>query len=143
MDDFSFLFFIAIFVFNAERRSFIYLFILTQPALEPPFPPSIQPMRLNFTAWLVHRASAGGSVLSAACGKLSVGRSLGKLTPRQLGDEDEIDEDVKAEADRVAHGGADSDVVKVGSCASSIMCSCNISRYLLVRLSERRGSADP
>lgn len=63
---------------------------------------------------LLCRASAGGSVLSAFCGKLSVGRSLGKLTPRQLGDEDEIDEDVKAEADRVANGGADRDVVKVG-----------------------------
>lgn len=61
----------------------------------------------------LHRASAGGSVLSAACGRLSVGRSLGRLTPRQLGDEDEIDEDVKAEADRVANGGADRDVVKV------------------------------
>lgn len=54
-------------------------------------------------------------MLSAFCGKLSVGRSLGKLTPRQLGDEDEIDEDVKAEADRVADGGANSDVVKVRS----------------------------
>ncbi|CAN0021601.1 unnamed protein product [Pylaiella littoralis] len=62
---------------------------------------------------LLERASAGGSVLSGFCGKLSVGKSLSKLTPRQLGDEDEIDEDVKAEADRVAGGGADHDVVKV------------------------------
>lgn len=60
------------------------------------------------------RASAGGSALSGLCGRLSVGRSLKKLTPRQLGDEDEIDEDVGAEADRVARGGADNDVVKVG-----------------------------
>ncbi|CAN0360061.1 unnamed protein product, partial [Hapterophycus canaliculatus] len=37
----------------------------------------------------------------------------GKLTPKQLGDEDEIDEDVRAEMERVASGGADSDVVKV------------------------------
>lgn len=68
---------------------------------------------LHLSLCAVCRASAGGSVLSAFCGKLSVGRSLGKLTPRQLGDEDEIDEDVKAEADRVAGGGADRDVVKV------------------------------
>lgn len=44
---------------------------------------------------------------------MSVGRSLGKLTPKQLGDEDEIDEDVRAEMDRVHGGGADGDVVKV------------------------------
>ena len=51
--------------------------------------------------------------MSGICGKLAVGRSLGKLTPKQLGDEDEIDEDVKTEMDRVAAGGADNDVVKV------------------------------
>ncbi|CAM9216451.1 unnamed protein product [Ectocarpus fasciculatus] len=62
---------------------------------------------------VTERASAGGSALSGLCGRLSVGRSLKKLTPRQLGDEDEIDEDVGAEADRVARGGADNDVVKV------------------------------
>eukprot|EP00903_Cladosiphon_okamuranus_P016293 g15025.t1 len=64
---------------------------------------------------VLERVSAGGSALSGFCGKLKVGRSLGKLTPKQLGDEDEIDEDVKAEADRVANGGADNDVVKVES----------------------------
>lgn len=52
--------------------------------------------------------------MSGICGKMAVGRSLGKLTPKQLGDEDEIDEDVQAEMDRVANGGADGDVVKVG-----------------------------
>eukprot|EP00903_Cladosiphon_okamuranus_P008962 g8576.t1 len=62
---------------------------------------------------VLERVSAGGGVLSTFCGKLSVGRSLSKLTPRQLGDEDEIDEDVRAEADRVANGGAEQDVVKV------------------------------
>ncbi len=55
-------------------------------------------------------------MLSRFCGKLSVGKSLGKLTPRQLGDEDEIDEDVKTEADRVVSGGADRDVVKASMC---------------------------
>ena len=54
--------------------------------------------------------------MSGICGKLAVGRSLGKLTPKQLGDEDEIDEDVKTEMDRVAAGGADNDVVKVMTC---------------------------
>lgn len=51
--------------------------------------------------------------MSGFCGKLVLGRSLGKLTPKQLGDEDDIDEDVKTEAERVASGGADRDVVKV------------------------------
>ncbi|CAN0494129.1 unnamed protein product, partial [Ectocarpus sp. 12 AP-2014] len=40
-------------------------------------------------------------------------RSLKQLTPKQLGDEDNIDEDVRAEMDRVATGAADNDVVKV------------------------------
>lgn len=51
--------------------------------------------------------------MSGMCGKLAVGRSLGKLTPKQLGEEDAIDEDVQTEMDRVAAGGADNDVVKV------------------------------
>lgn len=51
--------------------------------------------------------------MSGLCGKLSLGRSLGKLTPKQLGEEDAIDEDVQTEMDRVAAGGADNDVVKV------------------------------
>lgn len=45
-----------------------------------------------------------------------LGRSLGRLTPKQLGDEDEIDKDVRAEMDRVARGGADNDAVKVMHC---------------------------
>lgn len=52
-------------------------------------------------------------MLSGLCGKLILGRSLTGLTPKQLGDEDEIDEDVRAEANRVVDGGADKDVVKV------------------------------
>ncbi|CAB1115344.1 ABC [Ectocarpus sp. CCAP 1310/34] len=59
------------------------------------------------------RISAGGSFLSGIYGKLVLGRSLKKLTPKQLGDEDNIDEDVRAEMDRVATGAADNDVVKV------------------------------
>lgn len=51
--------------------------------------------------------------MSGMCGKLAVGRSLGKLTPKQLGEEDAIDADVQTEMDRVAAGGADNDVVKV------------------------------
>ncbi|CAN0373744.1 unnamed protein product, partial [Ectocarpus sp. 12 AP-2014] len=42
-------------------------------------------------------------------------RSLKKLTPKQLGDEDNIDEDVRAEMDRVTTGAADNDVVKVSN----------------------------
>ena len=61
----------------------------------------------------VGRVSAGGSTVSGLCGKLSLGRSLSKLTPKQLGEEDAIDEDVQTEMDRVAAGGADNDVVKV------------------------------
>ena len=60
------------------------------------------------------RVSAGGSILSGFCGKLVLGANLKQLTPKQLGDEDNIDEDVRAEADRVAVGGADADFVKVG-----------------------------
>lgn len=71
-------------------------------------------MTASLTAGHVHRASAGGGFLSGVCGKLSLGSSLGKLTPKQLGDEDEIDEDVRREANRVTAGGADNDVVKVG-----------------------------
>ena len=52
--------------------------------------------------------------MSSFFGKAAVARSLRSLTPKQLGDEDEVDEDVKAEMDRVANGGADNDVVKVG-----------------------------
>ncbi|CAM9216529.1 unnamed protein product, partial [Ectocarpus fasciculatus] len=59
------------------------------------------------------RISAGGSFLSGMYGKLVLGRSLKKLTPKQLGDEDSIDEDVRAEMNRVATGAADNDVVKV------------------------------
>lgn len=69
--------------------------------------------------WHTHqicRSLAGSSVLSGLWGKLVLGRSLGKLTSKQLGDEDEIDQDVKAEAERVASGGADKDVVKVSQC---------------------------
>lgn len=62
---------------------------------------------------VARRASAGGGFLSGMLSKLSVGRSLRKLTPKQLGDEDVIDEDVSAEMDRVATGGANKDVVKV------------------------------
>lgn len=51
--------------------------------------------------------------MSGICGKMSVGRSLGKLTAKQLGDEDVIDEDVAKEAQRVASGGAEGDVVMV------------------------------
>ena len=52
-----------------------------------------------------------------------LGRSLKQLTPKQLGDEDNIDEDVRAEADRVVGGGADGDVVKVRrSRASTCLC---------------------
>lgn len=58
--------------------------------------------------------------MSRFCGKLSVGKSLGKLTPKQLGDEDDIDEDVRAEAERVANGGADGEVVK----ASQVLVRC-------------------
>ena len=65
------------------------------------------------------RASAGGSFLSGLFGKASVARSLRSLTPKQLGDEDEIDEDVKTEIDRVANGGADNNVVKVGEMFTS------------------------
>ena len=69
------------------------------------------------------RASAGGSILSGFWGKLMLGRSLKQLTPKQLGDEDNIDEDVRAEADRVVGGGADGDVVKVRrSRASTCLC---------------------
>ena len=60
------------------------------------------------------RSSAGGSFISRLFGKVAVSRSLRKLTPKQLGDEDVIDEDVKEEMERVPNGGADSDVVKVG-----------------------------
>lgn len=49
-----------------------------------------------------------------------LGRSLKQLTPKQLGDEDEIDEDVRAEADRVVVGGADEDVVKVRRLRSQV-----------------------
>ncbi|CAM9991449.1 unnamed protein product, partial [Discosporangium mesarthrocarpum] len=42
-------------------------------------------------------------------------RKVKKLTPQQLGDEDEIDADVMAEAQRVQGGGADNDVVKVST----------------------------
>lgn len=42
-----------------------------------------------------------------------MGRRLRELTPKQLGDEDTIDTDVRDEMDRVAIGGADADVVKV------------------------------
>ncbi|CAM9274465.1 unnamed protein product, partial [Hapterophycus canaliculatus] len=62
---------------------------------------------------VLERASAGSSFLSGVWGKLVLGRSLGKLTPKQLGDEDEIDEDVRAEMTRVASGGANEDVVKI------------------------------
>ena len=58
--------------------------------------------------------SAGGSFLSGFFGKAAVARSLRSLTPKQLGEEDEIDEDVKAETERVVNGGAENDVVKVG-----------------------------
>jgi len=74
-----------------------------------------------------YRASAGGSFLSGFFGKAAVARSLRSLTPRQLGDEDEVDEDVKAEMDRVANGGADNDVVKAGDGPTSMA-----SRHLLV-----------
>ncbi|CAM9541397.1 unnamed protein product [Ascophyllum nodosum] len=67
-----------------------------------------------FLAVLVlERTSAGGSFISSLFGKAAVSRSLRNLTPKQLGDEDVIDKDVKAEMERVADGGADSDVVKV------------------------------
>lgn len=52
-----------------------------------------------------------------------LGRSLKKLTPKQLGDEDEVDEDVRAEADRVVVGGADNDVVKVRGLRASTYVS--------------------
>lgn len=82
-------------------------------------PLHLLPFALSFSKYsapntLYHcRASAGGSILSGFCGKLKLGRSLKQLTPKQLGDEDEIDEDVRAEVDRVVVGGADDDVVKV------------------------------
>lgn len=60
-----------------------------------------------------HRVAAGGGFLSGAVDKLLVGRRLRELTPKQLGDEDTIDTDVRDEMDRVAIGGADEDVVKV------------------------------
>lgn len=59
------------------------------------------------------RAAAGGGFLSGTVDKLLVGRRLRELTPKQLGDEDTIDTDVRDEMDRVAIGGADEDVVKV------------------------------
>lgn len=60
-----------------------------------------------------------------------LGRSLKKLTPKQLGDEDEVDEDVRAEADRVVVGGADNDVVKVRGLRASTYVSLPFSeRYL-------------
>lgn len=61
----------------------------------------------------VLRASAGGSFRFGLCGKISVGRGLRKLTPKQLGHEDRIDEDVRTETERVAHGSAEGDMVKV------------------------------
>lgn len=84
------------------------------------FPSLLFPLLLVYTtscSFFIGRVSAGGSAASGFFAKLfvnlSVGRSLGKLTPRQLGEEDAIDEDVQTEMDRVAAGGANNDVVKV------------------------------
>lgn len=44
---------------------------------------------------------------------LTVARSVSKLTPKQLGDLDEIDEDVAREAERVKSNWRSSDVVTV------------------------------
>lgn len=63
-------------------------------------------------------------MLSSFCSNLMLGRSLKELTPKQLGDEDEIDEDVRAEADRVVGGGADEDVVKVRRLCNVACSSC-------------------
>lgn len=96
-------------------------------------------------AW--SRISAGGSFLSGIYGKLVLGRSLKKLTPKQLGDEDDIDEDVRAEMNRVATGAADNDVVKVSSdatCVTIRTCRvqylCSIRRYRCVQPASLMGA---
>ena len=88
---------LALFCCNSRSDFYFHTFLYICPCVSP----------------FVGRASAGGSAVSGLYGKLAVGRSLGKLTPKQLGDEDKIDEDVQTEANRVAAGGADNDVVKV------------------------------
>ena len=62
------------------------------------------------------RAPSGGS---AVCGKLRSLCRRGKVygfdgEAQQLGDDGDVDEDVRAEANRVVTGSADNDVVKVG-----------------------------
>lgn len=61
------------------------------------------------------RQSAGSSALSGLCGQASLATRTRRLTPLALGDEDQIDEDVAREVQRVAGGDADSDVVKVST----------------------------
>lgn len=59
------------------------------------------------------RQSAGVSFFSRFCDKLSLGQSVRKLHPSQLGEEDAIDEDVAAEVHRIQRGAGDEDMVKV------------------------------
>ncbi|CAM9221993.1 unnamed protein product [Chrysoparadoxa australica] len=64
------------------------------------------------TTLALERLLSGTSLVGAVQDQL-LKRKIAKLTPAQLGDEEEIDEDVAAEKQRVSSGGAASDVMRI------------------------------